>query len=451
VFLTVLTNAAAVCAQPSSEQLSGTLVSRQPLDELSAKIIGREVELMQMTSRFRLNNPRETKAHKWAIATLSTATYSVVTAGNIVTFTNGFRFHTHPQDLRAGTAQSGPFLIFLGELIFLSRSLTGATVDIVHAVRVRDRGFDRRTFERRALQLHSQVQELLAQREELSASGGAEAQQEQRVLRDVAYEADREFVTNYVRATELKSFRFWDNAFATSTAGTGAFAGALPTYLGGVFKRPRYTGPGGIGFIVSGSLFASDVLAAKLISWRAGAESRQRLQGQLGLASAKPGDLHSDLKQLSAVASADSAPSSSVRRLRSYGLLAQSLDDHTRLDLREHQRERRNWIHDQLWNMIEGGANLAAGAELVNAGFRYHPGPNPLKQFFGARHFLTRFAWAAVTFTPSAAGGIVDAPGEALVKGWVDRRDCRRDLCPEIVLNKRLSRLDEAAKLAETH
>jgi hypothetical protein len=446
-----LSNMAAVCAQASSEQLSGTVVSQQPLDEVSAKIVGKEVELMQMTTRFRLNNPRETKTHKWGVAVLSTAAYSIATAGNIVTFTNGFRFHTHPQDLRSGTAQSGPFLIFLGELFFLSRMLTATTIDVAHAIRVRDRGFDRATFEHRALQLHTEVQQLLAQREPLAAAAGPAAQQEQRVLRDLAYDADREFVTNYVRATELKAYRFWDNAFGITTAGTGAFAGALPTYLGGVFKRPRYTGPGGIGFVISGSFFASDVIAAKLISWRAGAASRHRLEGQLGVASAKPGDLQGDLKQLSAVAPTDNSTPLVARRVRSYGLLVESFNDHTRLDRRDRQRERRNWIHDQLWNMIEGGANLAAGAELVNAGFRYHPGPNPLKQYFGARHFLTRFAWSAVTFTPSAAGGIVDTPGEALVKGWVDRRDCRNAICPEVILNKRLSRLDEAAKLTEVH
>ena len=77
---------------------------------------------MQMTTRFRLNNRRETNAHKWAVGVLSTAAYSVANAGNIMTFSTGFRYHyTQPQNLTRGRAQSGPLLILQGDAAVCSQ------------------------------------------------------------------------------------------------------------------------------------------------------------------------------------------------------------------------------------------------------------------------------------------------------------------------------------------
>lgn len=417
-----------------------------------------EIELMQMTTRFRLNNARETPLHKWSVALLSTAAYSVADAGNIVTFTNGFRYHTHPQDFNRGRAQSGPFLIFLGELLFFSRTSAAAAIDIVHSIRVKDREFDRKTFESRAVALNTLIERQLKDRQAQIGNDPA-ARAEQVVLEDLAKQSRREFVLNYARASHIATFRLWDNSFANATSATGAFAGALPTYLAAVNKRPRVTGPGGIGFVVSGSMFMADVAVAKLAATQAEHLSRKRLESRL-LSSPATGkiDLNADLAQLQAVAPAPAAstpptepppPSPIISRQQGYRLMQQAFADHDRIDARERQRDRRKTVHDQIWNMIEGGANLAAGAVITDAGFKFHPGPNPLKQYFGARHFLTRFSWGAVTFTPSASGGIIDTPAEALVSSFYNARDARRQLEPQSVLNQRLLHLNQAVGLAQ--
>jgi hypothetical protein len=118
------------------------------------------------------------------------------------------------------------------------------------------------------------------------------------------------------------------------------------------------------------------------------------------------------------------------------------------MDKRDSQRDRRKFWHDQIWNTIEGGANLAAGTVIANAGYHYHPQRNRASQYYGARHFLTRFSWGAVAFTPSASGGIIDTPAEAIVTEVINHRDRKRGISPDVILQERLDNLSAAAKLA---
>lgn len=422
------------------------------LDGISGLLLAKEIELMQMNTRFRLNTKREIGAHKLAVALLSTAAYSVADAGNIVTFRNGFRFHTHPQTFSRGCAQSGPFLIFLGELFFLSRTATAATIDWVHAKRSRDRQFDKQTFERHALRLNTEIADLLRKREALSAGAqdGGIAVSEQTVLVALAREAGQEFVRDYARATQIQNYRIWDNVMANATSASGAFAGALPTYLAAVNKRPRLTGPGGIGFMCSGAAFMADVAVARACSLAAQrrAESRLRPLAEFEEHGATSVSLAQAVAQLRTLTAKESAtPSALAKRVKVYDDVAVALRDQSVLDQHERLRDRRHFIHDEIWNCIEGGANFAAGAVIANAGFRYHPKPNLRSQYFGARHFLTRFSWGAVAFTPSASGGIIDTPGEAIVIEMLNRRDRHTGVAPEVILSRRLDKLQEAAAL----
>ena len=119
-------------------------------------------------------------------------------------------------------------------------------IDAYNAVHVHDRGFDKQTFEHHAMQLHAEIQQLLKERAQAVDASPA-APLEQAVLAGIAAVADREFITNYARAVRMQKFRLWDNLLKNATSSSGAFAGALPTYLAGVQTRPRLTGPGGIG------------------------------------------------------------------------------------------------------------------------------------------------------------------------------------------------------------
>ena len=460
-WLPVLAQAPSV-AQGDTAMCGGVINSAAAggLEDISNRLLSREIELMQMTTRFRLNNRRETSAHKWAVAVLSTAAYSVANAGNITTFTNGFRYHTQPQNLTRGRAQSGPLLILLGELLFVARSGLPTMIDAYNAVRVHDRGFDKQTFEHHALQLHAEIQQLLKERAQ-AADASPSAQSEQAVLAGIAAVADREFITNYARAIRMQKFRLWDNLLKNATSSSGAFAGALPTYLAGVQTRPRLTGPGGIGFICSGTLFASHLAVARWLSLRAEKNSKAELASRLVAREITAQELQRKIQELNTVApearldhavgtataaTAGTGTDASSARLRAYGLILSAAIAHDGLDNLEQRQDKQKFWHDEFINAVEGGANIAAGSELTNAGFHYHPHPDPLSHLEGARHFLTRFAWGAVTFTPTASIGIVETPGAFIAAELVNRRDCPGG--PGWVLQERLNNLNQAAQLS---
>ncbi|MGH9550940.1 MAG: hypothetical protein ACRD3W_16280, partial [Terriglobales bacterium] len=198
-------------------------------DSLSNEILKKEVELFRQTALFRLNNSRETKLHRFYIAATSTMAYATANAGNITTFSNAYRFHSHPQDFSKGRSETGPFLIFLGEVFFVARTTGGAAIDLVQGMVARRRGFDRHTFEHKADQLQTEIHELLLLRQAQIGSAGAGSGDaaEQSVLQDLSNSAAEEFVTNYARATRLKAFRLTDNFIHNYTSGTGAFWGGL--------------------------------------------------------------------------------------------------------------------------------------------------------------------------------------------------------------------------------
>lgn len=437
------------CGTAGSAQttLRASAKTQDALDAVSTKVMRKEIELMQMTTLFRMNNKRESNLHKWTVATLSTCAYSIADAGNIVTFTNGFRYHTHPQNFGIGRAEAGPFLIFLGELFFVARTTSTVAVDLFdHAVK-KNRGFDKKTYEAHASQLRTEIQNLLKERASLAGTSDAV---EQLLLTNLAAAADAEFIGNYSRAAQLETYRLWDDIFANYTSGTGAFAGGLPTYLAGVESRPGLTGPGGIGFILSGSGFIVDHALARAVSLEVEKRSVARLGGRALDPLALQASIRQQIDQLSATTPPDSA---SAARRTGYAMLLACLEQQTRLDARERQRDRRKFWHDQIFDSVEGSANIAAGTIICNAGLRYHPDNtaaiplNLLSKETGARHFLTRFAWGAATFTPTATAGIIDTPGEALLGEFFDKYDTRRGISADAVLNKRLTTLEAAARL----
>jgi hypothetical protein len=426
----------------SAETLQATATAQDTLDGLSAQILRKEIELMQMTTRFRLNNKRESQLHKWFVAVISTCGYSIVDAGNIVTLTNGFRYHTHPQNLSVGRAESGPFLIFLGEIFFLGRTTGAVTIDLLERTQRKNRGFDRKTYEAHASKLRSDVQALLKQRADLAGTGAA--QSEQLLLTNLAAAADAEYVANYSRAARIDAYRLWDDLLENYTSGTGAFAGALPTYMAAVESRPRMTGPGGIGFILSGGGFIADHALARVISLQAEKRSRKRLGGKPPDPETLQANVRKGIERLSALQPENALLSA---RRKGYALLLSCLEQQQVMEKRERQRENRKFWHDQLFDSVEGGANIGAGTIIANAGFRYNPHGNPLAELSGARHFLTRFAWGATTFTPTASAGIIDTPAGALADSFMNKYDAKRQISPDVVLDKRLNLLEQAARL----
>jgi hypothetical protein len=432
---------AACCALaccPVSEAQAGLPDSgaSESVDALSNAILKNEIELFRLTTLFRLNNRRETAIHKWFETISGTAAYGVVTAGNITTFSNAFRYHHTPERLSVGRAESGPFLILLAELMFVGRTIGSTMLDLEHAWRVHNRGFDQVIFDRKANQLQSEIRTLLARRRQLT---GGDA--EQAVLQDIADGATLEFANNYARATRLRAFRQLRNLMFNYTSGSGAFWGALLTYRAAVRRNPRLVGPAGVGFIVSGTgLLTSDAISyfgGKLAEKRA----KARLHTKVEVAIENARLLEGDQQSLKAQGG------STQSRLKAYDNLYRCLTSERALTEQENKEMWHRYLHDQFINGVEGGANISAGSILAYAGYNFpRTQLDPLAERHALDQFLERFGWAALVFTPSGTGGIVDTPGEALYGVYRHNQNVKQSLAPEVVLNDRLRLLNEIDK-----
>jgi len=416
------------------------------VDDLSSEILKAEIDLFRLTTLFRLNNPRETPLHRFYVAATSTLAYSVADAGNIVTFTNAYRYHYRPQNFSVGRAEAGPFLIFLGELGFVTRTVGGATLDLVHSQSVKHRGFDRTTFEHKANQLQTQIQDLLGKRKNMIASSSVQTNaQEQAVLQDIADCASAEFVANYARATRLKAFRLGDNITKNFTSGTGAFWGGLLEYLAAVHSLPKTAGPAGIGFIVSGAGFIGTDGVAYWGGKIAEKRSKTKLQSKSHPTQDSEQQLARDAKSLK-VAASGAGSTTMDKRLSAYDSIAACISQHRAISANEEKEMWNRYLHDQIINAVEGGANIGAGSVLASAGYSFHNNPNPLIQFKNSDQFLENFGTSALVFTPTASAGMIDTPAEALYGHYRSKRDTVKGLNPSVALNDRLQTLDQIEK-----
>jgi hypothetical protein len=407
------------------------------LDGLSTQILKDEIELMRLTTNYRLNDPTETRLHRDYNLVLSEIAYSVTTAGNIVTFSNAFRYHTHPQDFSVGRAEAGPLLIFMGETFFMAKTLGVSAIDVLQSC-TRNKDFDSRTFENHATTLESRIRTNLQARAALSGGGD----KEQAALQTLADATSGEFVKYYARARNLQVFRITDNLLEDYTSTTG-FSAACLQYMAAVRTRPRFTGASGVLFCVSGSGFILHNLMARVLSQTAEKQTEAKLMPKHVASGKTIETCTAELKTL--------ASSSDIGNHKPViDQLANCLGMMSSAATYEYNKRKYKFIHDQFIDTVEGGANVGSGVVLCNAGFQFHQG-NLLNDLDNGRHFLTKFGTSALVFTPSAAAGIVDTPGADLVARLKEKRDMAKPqgagACDKELLQQRLTVLDTTAKL----
>jgi hypothetical protein len=413
------------------------------LDGLSNAIFQKEIQLAKLTTTYRFHNTHETRLHKWLTAVVSTAAYSTADAGNIITFTNAFKYHHQPQNLAVGRAELGPFLIFMGELLFVGRTLSISAIDYYHDRQIHHQGFDRATFERNVGGLKTDITRMLEQRRQLVASSGDPAAvQEQAVLQDISDGLTTEFVRNYARASRIRSMHLTENIVNNYTAGTGAFCGGLLIYLAASNSNPRLTLPAGIGFISSGVGFMAKDFLARRVSQHVEKKTTAKMLAKNPAQADPIKNLEQDNIKL---ATADSG--GAQRRRQGYDCMLKALHKDVTLSKVENKEEWHKYIHDQSINTAEGLANIAAGSILAQAGWQYRPvsaDVNPFLRLDRGENFLGKFGAAAVTFTPTASGGVADTPIEAFYGEYKKRKDCREGVCPKVGFEERMSLLDQA-------
>jgi len=414
------------------------------VDGITRQIMAKEIEFARITADYRLHNVPYTAWRKWYTAVLSTAAYSVADAGNIVTFRNGFSYHTHPQDFTEGRAEVGPFLIMLGEMLFFGRTAGVALTDVIHNEMIKHKGYDRKTYQGKAMNLNADIRGLLNKRKTMISSADAAATQEQAILTDVADGLTREYIENYARATRIAVSHIGENIVSNYAAATGAFIGGLGVYNTARHVRPKELAYGGLGFLLQGPGFILKDPVAYFGGRLAENHTTKRLLSQ------NP-ELQSDpITQLDAdktrLASLNVSGTVIGQRAKAYDLMSEALKKDQIVQKNENKRLLHKYYHDQFINALEGGAVIGAGTIFVKAGTNYHYTPtDELATLYNSRLFLKRFAIGALVFTPTASGGIADTPIEAIYDSYIHKKDNENGVGPQAGMKARMELLDQAS------
>ena len=427
-----------------SGRISITDAPASDVDGITRQIMTREIEFARMTAEYRLHNVPYTAWRKWYTAVSSTAAYAVADAGNIVTFRNGFSYHTHPQDFTEGRAEVGPFLIMLGEMLFFARAFGVMSTDIVHNEIIKHKGYDRKTYQGKAMALNADIRGLLNKRKAMITSGDAAATQEQAVLTDVADSLTREYITQYARATRIAVSHIGENIVTNYAAATGAFIGGLGVYNTARHGREKELAYGGLGFLLQGPGF----ILKDPIGYFGGRLAENRTTHRL---LAEHPELQSDpISQLDAdrqrLASLNVSGTVVGQRAKAYDAMSDALKKDVVVQKNENKRLLHKYYHDQFINALEGGAVIGAGTIFVKAGTNFHYTPtDPLAGLYNARLFLKRFAIGALVFTPTASGGLADTPLEAIYDSYRHKKDNDEGVGPQAGMKARMELLDQAS------
>ncbi len=460
---------------PSKEsfKLGATYNEYESLSTLAAR---KELELLQLNARYRVESTKTDKYKPWRNFALNMGQYTFSNIG--IDHVAYARWRTWQRPATAGKPflEFGPSFLIAGHSIGTVSVLTDVTIDILRARQLKKMGFDEASYRKKVANLKNEIDTLLTKRESTLAATTFEdatekqvAQKETALLKNVRDGALNEYKNFCVRGKSFRIARNVGNFMIFGGTTTGGYMGALCGLLAISNRNPHIAGPGGIGFMLSGSFIALGPIVSKASAVMSSNRLRNKISGELGTLNANaPKDLESGSKDITNLcqSSAYSKPSFILRN-RLYELGAQSLLKDTAMAEAEKQASRKEFKEKVIANAIIGGTKIGWGAQLANAGFGFHkhaPKPTevtsivvngkslPLYSYkpkASSSLFAHRVAQGSTTFIPGTAVGIIDTL-QSRIRGEVRTRKLKKEgKLPAMVIGERLKKFEQLDKQLE--
>lgn len=440
------------------------------VDNLSTRILQKELDLLRLNTRFRLETSDRSRLKPWRVFAYNLAAAGVSNAGITTIAAERWRTWQRPATASRNTLKAGPTLLLIGHSISLGGIFIESTIDIIKDYKTRKRGFDPETTRKRAIELTKNIDDLIQQRESLMPAEQTKDQGhseilEGKLLKDLRNIAAGDYAQSYIRARKRKVARNVSYINGATAASTGGYMGSLCGLLAVADRKPRLAGPAGIGFILSGTHIAVAPVVTRVASDIEAARARQQLPPQLVMANprfATDFDTHRDQFK---TALNNESDEKAQKRLIIYDALNLLTDEQTAMNVREKQRSNTDFKERLFYNAAIGGTKIGWGIQLANAGFGFHPRPPQptvkipvqvgaetipvtLPKPRGATElFAHRVAQGATTYIPGTGLWILDtlqsrARGERELYSMGSQ-----DALPHQKLGRRLSKLDELEKL----
>lgn len=427
-------------------------LARAQLESINKEVLEKELQLFKLNTTFRLETTERNRRKPWRVFAYNLMGSSVATAGITTIAAERWRTWRSPAKAKRGVLKAGPILLLTSHSIMTGGILVEAFLDAVNDHKQKKKGFDPKTMQKRATELRDAIDQKLTERSQVVSSLGSIAAPELAlvtseglVLQDLRNLAMAEYVQFHVRAKKRIVSRnvAYLNGFFSAT--TGGYLGSLMGLLAVTNRNPRYAGPAGLGFTLSGMSIVAGPVLGRLAGNAAGAFAKSQLKRQLGTVA--PAHLAEHITTLKA-----SSPSGEPRlstRIAIYEETDSLLARQAKMNAAEKKKADKEYRERLIANAMIGGTKMAWGIQLMNAGFNFHQVPKPQarpsyihKAQTPAQVFSHRVAQGSTSYIPGTSLWILDTL-QARARGEMDVYTMGQQMAlPHQKLRDRLEKLE---------
>lgn len=446
------------------------------LESLSTQAARKELELLKLNARYRVESTKTDKYKPWRTSIFNLGSYVFSNIG--IDHVAYARWRTWQQPATAGKPflEFGPAFLITGHSIATVGVMTEVALDVKRAYQLKKMGFDETSYRKNVTSLKKDIDSLLEKRTAVLSSTPfadsaekAAAEKETQILKYVRDGALTEYKNFCLRGKTFRVGRNAGNFMAFAGATTGGYMGALCGLLAISNRNPRIAGPGGIGFILSGTCIVLGPIVSKASAVMAGKRLAKKLSAEIGPVNANAvKDLEAATKELVTIlpSSAEARTGLSTRRSL-YELSAATLAKDSAMASAEKAAAQREFKEKVIVNAIIGGTKIGWGAQLANAGFGFKQQPVqptrvinvsvngknvPIYSYRPKRPgslFAKRVAQGSTTFIPGTAVGVIDAI-QGRIRGEKKTRQLKRDgKLPAMIITERVKNFELMDKRLE--
>jgi len=432
-------------------------IQRSGLDEIehiTNSALEKELLLLDLDTRFRIENTRQSKWKPWRIFTYKLAASGVTEAGITTVAISRWRYYTDPKQAPRNLLKAGPIMNLTGASIVIGGTLIESILSRLRDHQLALEGLDAKATLNHFIKIKLQLDNLLTEREQmiLVSQKLSPVQQEILkadgiVLKDIRDLELARFTNYYARASQAKVTRDVGALLSLAGAGTGGFLGSLNSLLAVSNHQPRRGGTAGIGFIISGSIVALTPLLIRATSQIAENRAARQAQKTLGEQTQSLDKLETDQQHLlDLLAQADNSELAFLNglsaRTAAYQLHKEIFENQNIVAAKKADQSKRTFREQLAFSSIVGGTNLARGIQVAIAGFGY---PNNAKTGF----LLT--ATASTTYMVGAGAWIINTLQERTRAEILAQKIKAATSSTQAQLQDRLERLEEMEEIVSLY
>jgi hypothetical protein len=428
-------------------------LTNSELENINREILAREIELLRLNTNFRLNTTDRNKLKPWRTFFYNLVGSGVATAGITTIAAERWRTWRTPAKASRNVLKAGPILLLTSHSIMTGGILIEAFLDAAKDHKQRKAGTDPKSTQKKATELRDAIDQKLKERSALVANLGSISindqpaiAQEGKILEDIRNLALQEYKQFHIRAKKRICSRnvSYVNGFFSAT--TGGYLGSLMGLLAVTNRNPRYAGPAGLGFTLSGASLVWAPILGRAAANLQGKVTTKRLNKELGPIA--PANLQQHLGDLKMCSGQDD--NRLKARLAIYEDANAIFQNQAKMNAAEKKKADKEYVERCLFNAAIGGSKMAWGIQLMNAGFNFKQAPKPPKLPAGyrkpqtpAQQFGHRVAQGSTSYIPGTGLWIIDTL-QARTRGELDLYNMGSQFAlPHQKLKTRLDKLED--------